>query len=97
MIAVKVSQNGITIDGHANYAEIGKDIVCAAVSVLAQNLIRSVEALTGDRIRYQIAEGHMDIRYENLSEQGKLLVDSFFIGICQIQEAYGSQYVQIQC
>lgn len=95
MIAVKVTQNGITVNGHAGYAETGNDIVCAAVSALAQNLIQSIEALTQDRISYQVREGHIGIRYKNLSEQGKLLVDSFFIGICAVANTYGENYVHV--
>lgn len=96
MIEVNVSETGITIDGHAGYAEEGKDIVCSAVSTLAQNLIYSMEALTRDAISYRIVKGHINIEYKNLSEQGKLLVDSFFIGICKVQEAYGEKYLQIR-
>lgn len=95
MIVVKVMENGLTIDGHAGYAETGNDIVCAAVSVLAQNLIQSIEAFTQDRISYQVWEGHIGIQYKNLSEQGKLLVDSFFIGICAVANTYGENYVHV--
>lgn len=94
MIVVKVTADGITVDGHAGYAEAGKDIVCAAVSVLAQNLIGSIEALTGDKIQYQIEGGHIDIKYEDLSEQGELLVDSFFLGICVVAAQY-PDYVRV--
>lgn len=96
MIAVEVAENRITVIGHAGYAEPGKDIVCAAVSVLTQNLIKSLEVFTNDLGDCNIEPGNVTIEYENLSERGKLLVDSFFIGICQIQEAYGSQYVQVR-
>lgn len=95
MIVVHVGKEGITVDGHANYAEPGKDVICAAVSVLAQNTLRSLKDLTKDVIKYQIVPGHIDIKYKNLSEHGKVLVDSFFIGIVSIQESYGSEYVQI--
>lgn len=79
MIVVKVSTTGITVDGHADYAETGNDIICAAVSALSQSLIRSFETLTDDRVSYRITTGHMDISYKNLSEKGKLLVDSFLL------------------
>lgn len=96
MIVVKVTTDGITVDGHAEYAEAGKDIVCAAVSVLTQNLISSIESLTEDSIEYEKMPGHISIKFKNLSEQGKLLVDSFFIGVSDIQRAYGDKYVRIQ-
>lgn len=95
MIVVNVTKNGLTVDGHAGYAETGNDIICAAVSVLAQGLIHSLDALTDDRIFYQIRDGHIDIEYENLSEQGKLLIDSFFIAVSDTQMTYGAQYVKI--
>ena len=96
MIVVKVCENSVTVDGHAGYAEKGKDIICAAVSVLAQSLIHSLQALTRDKISVEMDEGHVKIGYENLSEQGKLLTDSFFIAVSDIQKAYGEKYVQIQ-
>lgn len=95
MIVVRVSDVGISINGHAGYDESGKDIVCAAVSVLSQTLIRSLEGLTEDRISCEIFPGHIHMRYKDLSEQGKLLVDSFFIGICNIVNSYGDNYVRI--
>lgn len=88
MIAVHVRKDGITVNGHANYAEAGKDIVCAGVTALTQTLIRSLEDLTRDEIKYKISPGRTDIHYGNLSEGGKLLVDSFFIGVCSIADDF---------
>ena len=88
MIAVSVRKDGIEISGHAGYAEAGKDIVCAGVTALTQTLIRSLEGLTSDEIKYEISPGRADIHYGNLSEEGKLLVDSFFIGVCSIADEF---------
>lgn len=88
MIAVSVRLDGITIDGHAGYAEAGKDIVCAGVTALTENLIGSIESLTKDEIQYEISPGRVDIHYKNLSEYGKLLIDSFFLGICDIEQDF---------
>lgn len=95
MIAVCVRKDGITVSGHANYAEAGKDIVCAGVTALVQGLIRSMESLTSDEIEYEISPGRTDIHYRNLSEEGMLLVDSFFIGVCQITNEF-PEYVRIE-
>ena len=96
MIVVTITQDGLSVDGHAGYAETGNDIICAAVSALTQGLIHSMESLTDDRISYRIASGHVDIKYKNLSEQGKLLIDSFFIAVSDIQLSYGEKYVRIK-
>ena len=96
MIAVNITRTGLTVDGHAGYAETGNDIICAAVSALAQGLVHSLEALTDDRISYRVMDGHIDIEYENLSEQGRLLIDSFFIAVSAVQATYGNEYVHIE-
>lgn len=95
MIAVSVRKDGIEINGHAGYAEAGKDIVCAGVTALTQTLIRSIENLTSDKIEYEISPGKADIHFRNLSEEGKLLVDSFFIGVCQIADEF-PEYVRVE-
>ena len=48
MIKVQTNKDIITISGHANYANYGKDIVCAAVS---STIITTVEAIS--KINYQ--------------------------------------------
>lgn len=88
MIEVIVHQDGIKISGHAGYAPQGQDIVCAAVSAITQTLIKSIEDLTSDKIECEISPGKADIRYRNLSEKSRTLVDSFFIGICMIADEY---------
>ena len=88
MIAVSVQKDRITVSGHAGYAEAGKDIVCAGVTALTMSLVKSINDLTEDKIEYEISSGRVDIHYGNLSEEGKLLVDSFFIGICQIADEF---------
>ena len=95
MIAVSVRKDGIEINGHAGYAEIGKDIVCAGVTALTQTLIRSMQGLTRDKVEYEVSPGRADIQYGNLSEEGRLLVDSFFIGICLIADEF-PEYVRIE-
>jgi len=82
------------ISGHAGYAPTGFDIVCAGVTALTQELIRSMEGLTDDRIETDIGSGMASIQYGDLSEKGRLLIDSFFIGICMIAEEF-PDYVRI--
>ena len=88
MIVVRVREDGITVSGHANYEEYGKDIVCAGVTTLTQTLIKSLKDLTEDKIEYEMSLGRADIKYRDLSKEGKLLVDSFFIGVCLIADEF---------
>lgn len=88
MIEVSVRQDGIKMSGHANYAAEGKDIVCAGATALVQTLVTSIENLTKDKIEYDISPGRVDIKYGDLSEKSRTLVDSFFIGICMIADEF---------
>ena len=88
MIEIKRLKNGVSVKGHANYAPYGQDIVCSAVSTLVQTLIQSVEELTTDKISYNMSPGTVDIKFWCLSDQSKVLIDAFFIGIEGIAEAY---------
>lgn len=94
MIEVSVRKDEIKISGHANYAVHGSDIACAGVTALMQTLIKSIEDLTEDKMEYEISPGRVDIKYGDLSEKSKTLVDSFFIGICLIVDEF-PEYVRI--
>ena len=48
----------IEIKGHCGYAEEGSDIVCSAVSMLAQTLVSYLIA-EGDDVRYTIRSGYV--------------------------------------
>lgn len=88
MIHIEITPRQLSVDGHAGCGEYGQDIVCAAVSMLVQNLIRSMKALTEDQISSQMEPGHVNIEYGDLSEQGRLLMDSFFLGVCSVADSY---------
>ncbi|MBS7176260.1 MAG: ribosomal-processing cysteine protease Prp, partial [Clostridiales bacterium] len=78
MIVIRRQTDGITVTGHAGYAEPGKDIVCAAVSALLQTFIESVNKQTTGKLKCDIRAGNALVRYGNLSADVKLLLDSFF-------------------
>lgn len=88
MINVSVKEHGIRMYGHAEYHKNGPDIVCAAVSALTCNLINSLQDLSGDMIRADTGSGMTVIEWQGLSDKGKLLVDSWFLGIAAINHQY---------
>ena len=88
MITVMYSPFGIEVKGHAGYADYGEDIVCASISTLTQNLIWSIEDLTKDKIQYDVNAGDTVITYRNLSEQARLLVDSFLLGCNAVADTH---------
>lgn len=63
----------VSIRGHSNYAEKGHDIVCAAVSVLAQAVFMGAERHLGIEPKATVADGHFVYEAETGAEG-----DSFF-------------------
>lgn len=88
MTTITRTLDTITLKGHAGYAEPGKDIVCASISVLVQTLIQSVQEFTEDFIECDMKPGSVHIKFWSLSEHAQVLVDSFFCGVGMIAEAY---------
>lgn len=88
MIEVSISSNGIRMNGHANRSVAGQDIVCAAISALTCNLINSLEDLTDNRIRADTDSGKAAVEWEQLDKNGRLLVDSWFLGLTAINREY---------
>ena len=89
MISIKMTEHSIRMVGHAGTrSESGADSACAAVSALTCNLVNSLHDLTQDKIRAELSSGDADIRWDRLSEQGKLLMDSWFLGITEINREY---------
>ena len=73
----------IELKGHAGYDDYGKDIVCASASALDGN----VEEETG----------HFTFRFTgDISKESKLLMDSLILGLKNIEEAYGEEYIKIR-
>lgn len=88
MIEINIWKNGIQMQGHAGRSINGQDIVCAAISALTCSLINSLEHLTADHIRADTGSGKTEIEWFGLSDQGRLLVDSWFLGIAAINQEY---------
>ena len=95
----KGKYKGFSLSGHAEYARFGKDIVCAAVSMLTNNVFNSIERLTEDEFTGYADEKKAEFSLNFVDEpshDANLLVDSFRIGIESIADAYGSKYVSVK-
>lgn len=88
MIEVLSQLDGLTITGHAGAGPPGHDLVCAAVSTLVQTLVSSIGELTDDKVKSDIRPGKVVVEYRDLSARGRLLIDSFFVGINGVAGAY---------
>ena len=91
------SLKGINVSGHAEYDEPGRDIICAAVSTLTINLINSIEQLTDTKWKFAVDDGFIDMSFPSeIDDDCMILVESYFLGIESIIEAYGSSFIKIE-
>lgn len=86
---------GFDAIGHAGYAPIGQDIVCAAVSALIQGTALAIEKMSGSET--EIAENVLgDYRFQARSPDGvaQILLAGLEIALQEIQTEYGT-YVEV--
>lgn len=94
------SIHGFEVKGHANYAEAGRDIVCAGVSAVTVGTVNSIEALTGVVMKSKMKNGFLSASLPEdveakAGERVQLLLSSMLIMLQSIEMSYG-KYIQIQ-
>ena len=84
------SIRGFCLKGHADYAEIGYDIVCSAVTSNAIAVINSLDKLVKVEFEKVIGkEGHIEcIVKDGYLEDSKLLLNHFQLAIEEIKREY---------
>lgn len=85
--------------GHAEFADSGKDIVCAAVSVLVINTLNSLEELCKLPIKPDTDEesGLIACRFpDHMDEKAVVLLDSLALGCVTIEKQYGKKYCKVK-
>lgn len=87
---------GVRVEGHAGYAEVGKDIVCSAVSTLTVTLENALGQLLDATIQESqyVGESNPRIFISAPDNKTDLLVEMYKIGIEGVQEAY-PDYVKL--
>ncbi len=94
-----------SVSGHANYDEYGRDIVCAAVSVLTQTgllSINKVAKIEENQISYSINQenGFLDVEIlEDISleelKNAQIILMSLVVGLESIIDSY-PEYVTLE-
>lgn len=91
MIKVKIQRDESTqkivvieVKGHAEQAEFGKDLVCAAISAI---ITGGMNALTSDSVTLKLEEGYALIKYDNLpDEHDAVVLNTIYTQLLTVQE-----------
>ncbi len=104
MVKVLIKQRNdslkyISVSGHANSDEYGKDIVCAAVSVITQTIILGISEILNDDFKYSISKGNLYFEVpEKMIYEDELrintLTHTLIIGLQNIKNNY-ENYIDI--
>lgn len=86
MINIRYDRNGVKLwfSGHAEYAEHGKDIVCAAVSALCDTLAANLHTFAG---RMGDNNDHFVWAIADIATMREVF-DAFVVGFKQIAKQY---------
>ena len=93
MIRIKVYKKKniiekITFRGHANYANFGKDIVCAASSATILTTINAILSINEKTINVIQNDNNIDLNIIENDNITNKLIDNMLISLKSIQEQY---------
>lgn len=88
MIKVEVSNNNISILGHANYDDYGKDIVCSAVSSVVLCSIEAISSFDIDAITIEQQENKLVIVINKKDNITVTLINNMIKCLKEIEKKY---------
>lgn len=103
MIHVDISLNeeghitDVVMDGHADFAEHGQDIVCAGASAVVFGSVNAIMGLTSERpdIDYSDDGGYFHVRsVDTKNEQAQLILQAMLVSLQTIEDEY-SDFIKL--
>ena len=100
MIKVRIKKENdnisrITIKGHAEYDEKGKDIVCASVSSIVITSVNAMIRINEQAIMYKDLDGFIEINIINNDNIVNKLIDNMIDLLVELEKDYGN-YIEIR-
>lgn len=88
MIKIDITKDLIVINGHADYDDFGKDIVCASVSSIAITTVNAILRIDSKAITYEESDGNLEIKVINHSKVVDELVDNMIDLLKELSKKY---------
>ncbi len=85
------------IQGHANYEEKGKDIVCAAVSSIVITSVNGIMRLKKDSLDFHETDAEINIKIKQQDEITKTLIFNMFVLLDELANQYPQNIVIRRC
>ena len=88
MIKIVVKNDVITISGHANYDEYGKDIVCSAASSIVTTSINGILALNKGSLSYLVSKKGVSIDIKSTDTTTQILINNMVSLLKELEVNY---------
>lgn len=92
---------GLVVEGHAGSGVYGRDIVCAAVSALAQTAVLALERLAGVKPRGRVQAGRLQcflpggLAHES-EEKAALILETAAVGLAAIAHTHPRHVILVR-
>lgn len=91
---------GLTVEGHAGYADKGEDIVCAGVSALAETAVIGLRQVAGVKPAVTRQDGYLDLRLpagtpEPTAAAAQTVLQTIIAGLRDLARSY-PEYVEFE-
>lgn len=94
VIRVDEKISSIKINGHAEFAEFGSDIVCAGVSMLVFTIGNKITMLS-PAFDLSVSDNEFTFINNDNNHDVNLLLDTLYLGLKMIEEQY-DEYISIK-
>lgn len=86
MLKVTISNSGFYAEGHADYAERGKDIVCASASAMTQMAL--IGLMEYNSISWHKYDGHLRVGVNYPDRDTEVILTTLKKAISQLEDEY---------
>ncbi|MBQ6222641.1 MAG: ribosomal-processing cysteine protease Prp [Solobacterium sp.] len=83
----------ITVEGHAEMDDAGKDLVCAGVSCIMYGLCNALDEMNAG-CKIKVGENRFEIQDPGSSETSKIILSTGYYQLKTIEEVY-SEFIKI--
>ena len=88
MIKIKVKEKNISILGHANYDEYGKDIVCASVSSIVLCSIEAISQFDINAVDIKQTKDKLEIIINKTDDITQKLINNMLNCLKELEKKY---------
>ena len=88
MVKVNIKDNVITIKGHANFDEFGKDIVCASISSIVITTVNGILRINNKSVNVEELKDILIIKYNKKDYNTLSLIENMISLLQELESKY---------